>query len=160
MDSGVRVRQVVKPGVVCKPEKPLRVTVLDRALDDELRVRVGDADPGADENGTPPVAGTAPAVRLIEGQPGSEGHTGTVSVPVTSVNTADYQVTGAALRRKAYQHPLVGLLELHQENFAPPDGSGMELLVLSAAPGSPAEDGLRLLAGLDACPTANAQVRE
>ncbi|MEV7414724.1 helix-turn-helix transcriptional regulator [Streptomyces sp. NPDC089919] len=52
--------------------------------------------------------------------------------------------------RKAYRHPLVGVLELHQENFSLPDGSGMELLVLSAAPGSPAEDGLRLLAGLGA----------
>jgi transcriptional regulator with XRE-family HTH domain len=49
--------------------------------------------------------------------------------------------------RKAYWHPLVGPLELHQENFPLPDESGMELLVLSAAPGSPAEDGLRLLAG-------------
>ncbi|WP_035844937.1 helix-turn-helix transcriptional regulator [Kitasatospora azatica] len=67
--------------------------------------------------------------------------------------------------RKAYRHPLVGLLELHQENFALPDESGMELLVLSATPGSPAEDGLRLLAGLgadssDAHPPVNAQVRE
>ncbi|MFD9741499.1 helix-turn-helix transcriptional regulator [Umezawaea sp. NPDC059074] len=52
--------------------------------------------------------------------------------------------------RKAFQHPLVGLLELHQENFALPDGSGQELLVLSATPGSPSEDGLRLLAGLGA----------
>ncbi|MBF6352241.1 MULTISPECIES: helix-turn-helix transcriptional regulator [Nocardia] len=52
--------------------------------------------------------------------------------------------------RKAYRHPMVGLLELHQENFALPDESGLELLVLSAVPGSPAEDGLRLLAGLDA----------
>ncbi|MFC5664259.1 helix-turn-helix transcriptional regulator [Kitasatospora misakiensis] len=52
--------------------------------------------------------------------------------------------------RKAYRHPLVGLLELHQENFALPDAPGMELLVLSAAPGSAAEDGLRLLAGLGA----------
>ncbi|GGS24500.1 transcriptional regulator [Streptomyces nojiriensis] len=51
---------------------------------------------------------------------------------------------------KAYRHPLVGRLELHQENFALPGESGMELLVLSAAPGSPAEDGLRLLAGLGA----------
>ncbi|MBX7267714.1 helix-turn-helix domain-containing protein [Micromonospora sp. Llam7] len=50
--------------------------------------------------------------------------------------------------RKAYRHPLVGLLELHQENFALPDESGMELLVLSAAPGSPTEDGLRLLGAL------------
>ncbi|MFJ3791328.1 helix-turn-helix transcriptional regulator [Kitasatospora sp. NPDC090091] len=65
--------------------------------------------------------------------------------------------------RKAYRHPLVGLLELHHENFALPDESGMELSVLSAAPGSPAEDGLRLLAGLDtdsgaASPTVNAAV--
>ncbi|KRD20059.1 MULTISPECIES: helix-turn-helix transcriptional regulator [unclassified Streptomyces] len=52
--------------------------------------------------------------------------------------------------RKAYRHPLVGLLELHQENFALPDASGRELLVLSAPPGSPTEDGLRLLAGLGA----------
>ncbi|MDI2127700.1 helix-turn-helix domain-containing protein [Yinghuangia seranimata] len=51
--------------------------------------------------------------------------------------------------RKAYHHPLVGLLELHQENFALPDATGRELIVLSAAPGSPAEDGLRLLAALD-----------
>ncbi|SDW65529.1 Helix-turn-helix domain-containing protein [Amycolatopsis xylanica] len=50
--------------------------------------------------------------------------------------------------RKVYRHPLVGLLELHQENFALPDESGLELLVLSAATGSAAEDGLRLLAGL------------
>lgn len=67
--------------------------------------------------------------------------------------------------RKAYRHPLVGLLELHQENFALPNESGMELIVLSAAPDSAAEDGLRLLAGLDAGgeqvrPTENAQVRE
>ncbi|WP_019067613.1 helix-turn-helix transcriptional regulator [Streptomyces hokutonensis] len=52
--------------------------------------------------------------------------------------------------RKAYRHPMVGLLELHQENFALPGESGMELLVLSAAPGSPAEDGLRLLGSLGA----------
>ncbi|MDN3028380.1 helix-turn-helix transcriptional regulator [Streptomyces sp. S.PB5] len=67
--------------------------------------------------------------------------------------------------RKAYRHPLVGLLELHQENFALPDASGTELLVFSAAPGTPAEDGLRLLAGLgtdsgDTHPTVNAQIRE
>jgi transcriptional regulator with XRE-family HTH domain len=50
--------------------------------------------------------------------------------------------------RKAYQHPMVGLLELHQENFALPDETGMELLVLSAPAGSPTEDGLRLLDAL------------
>lgn len=50
--------------------------------------------------------------------------------------------------RKVYRHPLVGLLELHQENFALVDAPGREMIVLSAAPGSAAEDGLRLLAGL------------
>jgi len=58
-------------------------------------------------------------------------------------------VRARAHGRKTYRHPLVGVLELHQENFALPDESGMELLVLSAAPGSPAEDGLRLLVSLD-----------
>ncbi|TRV81082.1 helix-turn-helix domain-containing protein [Streptomyces sp. 130] len=52
--------------------------------------------------------------------------------------------------RKVYRHPLVGVLELHQENFSLPDAPDRELIVLSAAPGSPAEDGLRLLAGLGA----------
>ncbi|MFD7710889.1 helix-turn-helix transcriptional regulator [Streptomyces sp. NPDC059786] len=59
-------------------------------------------------------------------------------------------VRARAHGRKAYRHPLVGLLELHQENFALPDRSGRELLVLSAAAGSPSEDKLRLLAGLGA----------
>ncbi|MFJ6623192.1 helix-turn-helix transcriptional regulator [Kitasatospora sp. NPDC091335] len=67
--------------------------------------------------------------------------------------------------RKVYRHPLIGLLELHQENFSLPDESGIELLVLSAPPGSPAEDGLRLLAGLgadtgDARPPVAARTRE
>ncbi|MFD7834563.1 hypothetical protein [Streptomyces sp. NPDC059761] len=47
---------------------------------------------------------------------------------------------------KAYRHPLVGLLELHQEKSAVPDASGTELVALSAVPGTPAEEGLlRLL---------------
>ncbi|MFG2564160.1 helix-turn-helix transcriptional regulator [Streptomyces sp. NPDC048567] len=52
--------------------------------------------------------------------------------------------------RKVYRHPLVGVLELHQENFSLVDAPGREMIVLSAAPGSPAEDGLRLLSGLGA----------
>lgn len=90
--------QAVEPGVVYTPERPLRVKALDRAFNDELLLRVGENDPGADENGTLPVAGTAPAVKLVEGQAGGEGSARVVILPVTSVNTADYQVTGAALR--------------------------------------------------------------
>jgi transcriptional regulator with XRE-family HTH domain len=51
--------------------------------------------------------------------------------------------------RKAFRHPLIGHLELHHETFALPGESGIEMVVLTAAPGSPAEDGLRLLAALD-----------
>ncbi|GGR60484.1 MULTISPECIES: helix-turn-helix transcriptional regulator [Streptomyces] len=52
--------------------------------------------------------------------------------------------------RKAYHHPAVGHLELHQENFALPDVTGTELIVQSAAPGTAAHDNLRLLASLGA----------
>lgn len=90
--------QAVEPGVVYTPERPLRVKALDRAFNDELLLRVDENDPGADENGFPPVAGTAPAVKLVEGQAGGEGSARVVIVPITSVNTADYQVTGAALK--------------------------------------------------------------
>ncbi|MEU9210427.1 hypothetical protein AB0D27_21330 [Streptomyces sp. NPDC048415] len=90
--------QAVEPGVVYTPDRPLRVQALDRALNDELRLRVGEDDPGVDDNGTAPVVGTAPAVKLVERQAGGEGSAQVVDVPVTSVNTADYQVTGAVLK--------------------------------------------------------------
>ncbi|MFJ7967809.1 LPXTG cell wall anchor domain-containing protein [Streptomyces sp. NPDC096324] len=90
--------QAVAPGAVYTTDKPIRVKVLDRALNEELRARVGDVDPGVDENGYPPVTGTAPALKLVEGQAGGEGSARVVDVPVTAVNTADYQVTGAALK--------------------------------------------------------------
>ncbi|MEV6139425.1 hypothetical protein AB0L63_25910 [Nocardia sp. NPDC051990] len=50
--------------------------------------------------------------------------------------------------RKAFIHPLVGTLDLHQENFALPEETGTELVVLSAEPGSESHDNLRLLASL------------
>lgn len=90
--------QAVVPGVAYTPERPLRVRALDRAFHDELRLRVGADDPGADENGTLPVTGTAPPVKLVEGRAGGGASAGVVDVPVTSVNTADYQVTGAAVK--------------------------------------------------------------
>jgi hypothetical protein len=90
--------QAVEPGIVYTPDRPLRVEALDRALNDELRLRVGEDEPGVDDNGTPPVVGTGPEVKLVERQAGGEGSAQVVDVPVTSVNTADYQVTGAALK--------------------------------------------------------------
>ncbi|MGW2338701.1 hypothetical protein ACWCXS_32645 [Streptomyces sp. NPDC001685] len=90
--------QPVEPGAVLTPEKPLRVKALDRAYNDRLRLRVGYGDaPSDDENGEPSVPGTAPAVKLVEGAAGGAGTAKYVYVPVTTVNTADYQVTGAAL---------------------------------------------------------------
>ncbi|GAB0105731.1 helix-turn-helix transcriptional regulator [Nocardia sp. JMUB6875] len=56
--------------------------------------------------------------------------------------------------RKTYNHPLVGPMELHQENFALPDADA-ELVVMSAAPDTAAHDNLRLLASLGA--TAEAE---
>ncbi|WP_328315469.1 hypothetical protein [Streptomyces sp. NBC_00388] len=91
--------QAVEPGVVYTPERPLRVKALDRAYHDRLRVEAGDGGaPMDDENGEPSVAGTAPAVKLVGKQAGDEGSANRVDVSITSVNTADYQVTGAALR--------------------------------------------------------------
>ncbi|MFF3886852.1 hypothetical protein [Streptomyces sp. NPDC001914] len=92
--------QAVAPGTVYTTATPLRVKALDRALHDELRLRVEYNNPGEDENGDPSVPGTAPAVKLVEGQAGSAGSARVVTVPVTTVNTADYQVTGTALKGK------------------------------------------------------------
>ncbi|MFJ6544693.1 helix-turn-helix domain-containing protein [Streptomyces sp. NPDC091385] len=47
---------------------------------------------------------------------------------------------------KRFHHPFVGDLELDQETMNLPDDSGLSLLVYSAAPGTPAEDALTLLA--------------
>ncbi|MBK3640542.1 DUF11 domain-containing protein [Streptomyces sp. MBT33] len=88
----------VRPGALYTPETPIRVKALDRALDDELRVEVDWNAPWPDENGEDPVPGTAPAVNLVETQTGAVGSKRLVDVPVTSVNTADFQVTGAALK--------------------------------------------------------------
>ncbi|MCQ4210317.1 helix-turn-helix transcriptional regulator [Streptomyces longispororuber] len=50
---------------------------------------------------------------------------------------------------KRFRHPMIGEITLHQERFVLPDGSGQELLTLTAEPGGTDEDNLRLLANLD-----------
>ncbi|MFF3326191.1 LAETG motif-containing sortase-dependent surface protein [Streptomyces sp. NPDC002889] len=90
--------QAVEPGVVYAPEKPLTVNALDRALYDDLRVTVWGYDPPLDDAATTPVRGTAPAVKLVERPGGSDAAKSAVDVPVTTVNTADFQVTGAQLK--------------------------------------------------------------
>ncbi|MFJ9467640.1 helix-turn-helix transcriptional regulator [Streptomyces caniferus] len=47
---------------------------------------------------------------------------------------------------KRFHHPLVGELELDFEMLQTPDGSGQGVLMYTAAPGSPSEAALRLLA--------------
>nr|WSZ96681.1 hypothetical protein OH820_14350 [Streptomyces sp. NBC_00857] len=89
--------QKVEPGVAYAPEKPLGINALDRALKDDLRVSVWDSAPGLDDAATPPVRGTAPAVKLAERSGGGEAVEDAVDVPITSDNTADIQVTGADL---------------------------------------------------------------
>lgn len=51
---------------------------------------------------------------------------------------------------KRLNHRLVGDLELDQETMSLPDESGLSVVVYSAPPGTPAEDGLKLLAGWSA----------
>ncbi|MFJ1745395.1 hypothetical protein ACIOJD_04015 [Streptomyces sp. NPDC088116] len=90
--------QKAEPGVAYAPEKPLALKALDRALNDHLRVTVGDSEPELDEAATPPVRGTAPAVKLVERPAGGEAVEDVVEVPVTSLNTADIQTAGAHLK--------------------------------------------------------------
>ncbi|MFD3488664.1 LAETG motif-containing sortase-dependent surface protein [Streptomyces sp. NPDC058665] len=91
--------KAVKPGVAYTPQKPFAVKAEKHAFDDEMWVTVTDYEPSPDENSTP-TPGTAPEIELIESPTGGTGSTDRFRVPVTSVNTADYEVTGAALRGK------------------------------------------------------------
>lgn len=47
---------------------------------------------------------------------------------------------------KHFHHPIVGDLQLHFEAFDLPADTGLTLTALSAAPNTPAADGLQLLA--------------
>jgi len=58
---------------------------------------------------------------------------------------AEHRVTGAGHGTKHYHHPLVGELTLDCDTWASPDGSGQRLMVLTAEPGTPSHDGLRIL---------------
>lgn len=55
---------------------------------------------------------------------------------------------------KVFHHPVVGLLELDYEALVLPADSGLQLDVYTAVPGSPSDDGLRLLASWAATRTA------
>ncbi|SNX88331.1 helix-turn-helix protein [Streptomyces sp. TLI_55] len=59
---------------------------------------------------------------------------------------AEHRVSSATYGTKHYRHPLVGDLTLDCDTWASPDGSGQRLIVLTAEPGSPSHDALRILA--------------
>ncbi len=65
---------------------------------------------------------------------------------------AAHHVTSAGYGVKRYHHPVVGDLTLDCDLWESPDGSGQRLMVLTAEPGSPAHEALRILASWTAEP--------
>ncbi|MEV6625896.1 helix-turn-helix domain-containing protein [Amycolatopsis sp. NPDC051106] len=65
---------------------------------------------------------------------------------------AAHHVTSAGYGVKRYHHPVVGDLTLDCDMWESPDGSGQRLMVLTAEPGSPAREALRILASWTAEP--------
>ena len=58
---------------------------------------------------------------------------------------AFHRVTSASYGTKHYRHPIVGDLTLDCDMWASPDGSGQRLMVLTAEPGTPSHEALRIL---------------
>jgi transcriptional regulator with XRE-family HTH domain len=58
---------------------------------------------------------------------------------------AGHRVDSSSYGTKHYLHPLVGDLTLDCDTWNSPDGSGQRLMVLTAAPGTPSHDRLRIL---------------
>jgi transcriptional regulator with XRE-family HTH domain len=58
---------------------------------------------------------------------------------------AERRVNSASYGTKQYRHALVGDLTLDCDTWTAPDGSGQRLMVLTAEPGSPSDDALRIL---------------
>ncbi|MEV1073526.1 helix-turn-helix transcriptional regulator [Micromonospora parva] len=73
---------------------------------------------------------------------------GTLSVKDADFRTwwGSQQVTGAALRRKIYQHPLVGPLTLDSQQFDVSGKPDQHLVVFTAEPDSSSHEALKLLA--------------
>jgi transcriptional regulator with XRE-family HTH domain len=68
---------------------------------------------------------------------------------------AERHVNSASYGTKHYRHRAVGDLTLDCDTWHSPDGSGQRLMVLTAEPGSPSHDALRILASWNA--TQNGQ---
>lgn len=65
---------------------------------------------------------------------------------------AERRVNGGSFGTKHYHHPVVGDLTLDCDVWASPDGSGQQLMVVTAEPGTPSHDALRILASWTAVP--------
>jgi transcriptional regulator with XRE-family HTH domain len=59
---------------------------------------------------------------------------------------ATHQVAGTSYGTKHYRHPIVGDLTLDCDTWNGPEGSGQRLMVLTAEPGTPSHERLRILA--------------
>ena len=59
---------------------------------------------------------------------------------------AEHRVNSASHGTKHYQHRIVGSLTLDCDTWDSPDGSGQRLMILTAEPGTPSYDALRILA--------------
>jgi transcriptional regulator with XRE-family HTH domain len=69
---------------------------------------------------------------------------------------AAHHVTEAAYGTKHYRHAVVGELTLDCDMWNSPDGSGQRLMVLTAEPGSPSHEALRILTSWTAEPATGA----
>jgi transcriptional regulator with XRE-family HTH domain len=58
---------------------------------------------------------------------------------------ATHQVTGRSHGTKHYRHPIVGDLTLDCDTWNVPDDNGQQLMVLTAEPGTPSHEALRIL---------------
>ncbi|WP_242188871.1 helix-turn-helix domain-containing protein [Saccharopolyspora soli] len=58
---------------------------------------------------------------------------------------AEHRVNSASYGTKHYRHPVVGDLTLDCDTWNSPDDSGQRLMVITAEPGSPSDDALRIL---------------
>jgi transcriptional regulator with XRE-family HTH domain len=63
---------------------------------------------------------------------------------------ASHHVDSATYGTKHYRHPVVGDLTLDCDTWHSPDGSGQRLMVLTAEPGTPSHDALRILTSWNA----------
>jgi transcriptional regulator with XRE-family HTH domain len=59
---------------------------------------------------------------------------------------ASHQVSSGSYGTKRYRHPVMGELTLDCDVWDSPDGSGQRLMVLTAEPGTPSHQALRILA--------------